>query len=95
MSDEQPKVPILTEVLPEEGAADATAEAALSRLSEGIDDLCQLLAPVIEAAAAAATDRAMPEMKRVLEQELEVELQRRLAELIQQLAPDPPPDPET
>ncbi len=95
MSEEQPKVPILTEVLPEASTPHAFAGAALSRLSGGADDLRHLLAPMIEAAAGAATERAMAEMKRVLEEELEVELQRRLAELIQQLGPDQPPDPET
>ena len=95
MSDEQPKVPILTEVLPEEGAEIAPAEAALSRLSGSGDDLGDLLAPVIETAAEVATDRAMAEMKRVLEEELEVELQRRLAELIERLTPDRPPGTET
>ena len=95
MSHEQPKIPMLTEVLPPEGRADADSDDALSRLSERSGDLRDLLAPVVEAAAEAATDRAMAEMKRVLEEELEVELQRRLAELIRQLAPDQPPDAET
>jgi len=92
MSDEQPKVPMLTEVLPEASTPGALAGTALSRLNGGADDLRQLLAPVIEAAAGAATERAMAQMKRVLEEELEAELQRRLAELIRQPAPDQPPD---
>ena len=95
MSDEQPKVPILTEVLPQASMSSAAAEADLSRLNGGADDLRQLLAPVVEEAVEAATERAMAEMKRVLGEELEVELQRRLAELIQQLAPEQPPDPAT
>jgi hypothetical protein len=95
MSDEQPKVPILTEILPETNTANAFPEASLSRLNGDSDELRQLLAPVVEAAAGAASERTMAEMKRVLEEELEVELQRRLAELIERLAPDQPPDTET